>query len=593
MFFSILKHDFKKKKTMNIILLLFITLATIFSASGINNIVTVMNATDYYLDKAGIGDYVVLLHNNSEEIQEVLDNEKTIKRYSSDEFYMGSKNNININNKKIETKNTMLFQSIEHSSINFFDQNDKEITSIAEGEAYITGNFIENNNLSIGDEITIDFGENKIQLKIIGKAKDALLGSDFMGNKRILMNNLDYEKLTKDNPIPDTLKGKIFYICTDDINKLESSLSNAENILFTGTKSNIKLCYVMDMIVACIVLVLSICLIIVALLILKFTITFTISEEFREIGVMKAIGIKNQKIRNLYIVKYIMLSIIGAVIGYFISIPFGKLLIGSVTDNMVLGNYGGITLNIIGSIFIIVIIILFAYICTKKVKKLSPVDAIRNGQTGERYKKKTIYRIEKSHIRPNLYLAINDILSSPKRFFIIIIALFVCMVFVLGIVITTDTMKSKNLITTFSTESDIYFLPNDILEISTFKEKEELDKYLEKYSELFKENGMPCTLCTEINFKNKVIFDGNTYSCTCQQGVNTKTTEYEYLEGSAPINSNEIAITKLISNKIGAKIGDTLTIDFGNEKRDFIVTAYFQSLSQLRRINKATRRYTN
>ena len=30
--------------------------------SGINNIVTVMNATDYYLDKAGIGDYVVLIH---------------------------------------------------------------------------------------------------------------------------------------------------------------------------------------------------------------------------------------------------------------------------------------------------------------------------------------------------------------------------------------------------------------------------------------------------------------------------------------------------------------------------------------------------
>ena len=73
---------------------------------------------------------------------------------------------------------------------------------------------------------------------------------------------------------------------------------------------------------------------------------------------------------------------------------------------------------------------------------------------------------------------------------------------------------------------------------------------MEKYSELFKENGMPCTLCTEINFKNKVIFDGNTYSCTCQQGVNTKTTEYEYLEGSAPINSNEIAITSRMTSGV-------------------------------------------
>ena len=60
MLFRILKKDLKRKKVMNAILLCFILLATMFVASGISNVVSVMNGTDSYLDKAEIGDYVVI-----------------------------------------------------------------------------------------------------------------------------------------------------------------------------------------------------------------------------------------------------------------------------------------------------------------------------------------------------------------------------------------------------------------------------------------------------------------------------------------------------------------------------------------------------
>ena len=84
------------------------------------------------------------------------------------------------------------------------------------------------------------------------------------------------------------------------------------------------------------------------------------------------------------------------------------------------------------------------------------MDAIRNGQSGERFKKKSIYRLGKSRFNSTWYLAVNDILSSPRRFLTIILSFFLCSVFMLGVVITTDTMKSKNLITTFGKESDVY-----------------------------------------------------------------------------------------------------------------------------------------
>jgi len=60
MFLNILKKDLKRKKTMNVILQLFITLAAMFVSSGLNNVFTVMDGTDYYLDKAGIGDFVLI-----------------------------------------------------------------------------------------------------------------------------------------------------------------------------------------------------------------------------------------------------------------------------------------------------------------------------------------------------------------------------------------------------------------------------------------------------------------------------------------------------------------------------------------------------
>jgi putative ABC transport system permease protein len=81
--------------------------------------------------------------------------------------------------------------------------------------------------------------------------------------------------------------------------------------------------------------------------------------------------------------------VVGGIIGFFASIPFGNMLIMSVSENMVLGNNAGLLINIISTIATIIIILLFAYGSTGKVKKLTPIDAIRSGPTGERFGKKS------------------------------------------------------------------------------------------------------------------------------------------------------------------------------------------------------------
>lgn len=581
MFWNILKKDLKRKKTMNIILFLFFVLASMFVASGLSNIVTVMNGTDYYLNQAGIGDYVVITQMGDGGLPEILDEEKAVSSYKTENVIFATKESLSHDGEKVDTKNTLILQSMDDPGIHYFDMNNKEVTNVEEGKFITSMGFLKKNNLKVGDKITIEHGETKLTLEIAGACKDALLGSDFMGNTRFLLHDSDFQKFMEDETLAN-YKGTIFYIFTEDTSALASDISQASNVIFDSPRQTIKMCYVMDMIVAFIILVLSVCLVIVSFVSIKFSITFSIMEDYREIGVMKAIGIPNPSIRGMYIIKYFMLVSVGAMIGFFASVPFADMLLKQVTEKMVLGHNGGLIVNLIGAFLVVLVTILFAYLCTSKVKKSTPVDAIRNGQTGERFRKKAVYRIGKSHTKPSMYMAMNDVLSSPKRFLTIIISFFICSIFMLGLVMVTETMKSSKLITTFCQESDVYVTSVENFMKSMKKGGEqELEEQFATIEEKLAEEGMPCTVSMEVQYKYKVEYKGKTYSINCLQGKNRKAANYEYTKGSAPQNANEVAITEQVADLIDAKIGDVIQIVFDDRTEDCMVVGYFQTMNQL------------
>ena len=107
---------------------------------------------------------------------------------------------------------------------------------------------------------------------------------------------------------------------TDDPDSIKKKYSDVMNV-YIEDRDDIRDLYINDMITAYIMMIISIVLMFAGFVMLRFTIGFTVSEEFREIGVMKAVGISSGRIRRLYLAKYLALAVIGAVIGYFCSIP--------------------------------------------------------------------------------------------------------------------------------------------------------------------------------------------------------------------------------------------------------------------------------
>lgn len=73
----------------------------------------------------------------------------------------------------------------------------------------------------------------------------------------------------------------------------------------------------------------------------------------------------------------------------------------------------------------------------------------------------------------------------------------------------------------------------------------------------------------------------NLVSSIAAQGIYTDTEDYRYTEGTPPELENEVAVTSVIAQNLGADIGDIVEIAMDGEKREFIITALFESVTNM------------
>ena len=586
MFSRILKNDLKRKKTMNIILMIFVILSVMFASSSMNIMISVYGGIDYFIEKAEMSDCVMISKAPYDDnpAEEYFENATSVTSYGKESIiFYSAKNLFKDGEKYVEFENPGIITSIDDAKINYFDRNNEIITEIERGHIYVGGILATKEEVKPGDVIELQLEDVTLTLTVDGIVKDALLGSPFMGNPRMLMNDEDVQTLLASEDVRNLDCGAIFYAYTDNLKLYEKEISDVPNSMFSSDSSVLKLTYMIDMLTAALMLVVSICLILIAFAMLSFTIKFTINEDFREIGVMKAIGLKNISVRGLYMVKYICISSVGAVIGYMLSRPFENLLLGSITEKIVIGNDHSIATGIITAICVVLIIVAFCFSCTKAIKKLSPIDAVRNGETGERYHKKSVLKLYKSRLGSNLFLGLNDVVSKPKQYMSMIITFTITLLLIMMLANTANTLSSEKLLFLLGTvKSDVYYNSTDkIMELMGSDNEDKLYEIEEEIRQKMSDNGMPCDVHLELMYSIPIEFGDFKSTYMIQQCKDTHTTDYVYTKGTAPLYENEIALSQMILDDLGAEIGDTVTLTINDEKKDFVVTASLVTFNQL------------
>lgn len=588
MFFRILKKDLKRKKTMNIILLLFITIATTFLASSVNNLTVISGAVDYYLDKSVTPDYTICSYNREEDkITKFLMESKLVKDYELGESISITKNDLSIEREgkllNYDPTSTIILQKQPQKYMQVFDESGSEI-KLGKGEIAVPIVEKNQNYLKIGEKIIINLDGGKKEFTITNFVKDAACGSNFMGIKRLTLSNEDYDYYSNLNNV---VKEQIYAITTDDVKSLEKSFKK-ENIatLFAFDRGMVEKCYIFDMLISAILIIVSICLILISFLILRFTIVSTLQEDYKEIGIMKAIGLKNKGIKGIYLIKYLAIAIIGSFVGCMMSYPFSRLLLNQVSENLLMDDRGNnVLLNILCSLFVVFVVIVFCYTSTRKLNKFSAVDSIRNGTTGERFNRKSLISLKnRRSMKTELYLAINDIFSNIRSFIVLILT------FVLGTILiilplnSINTLKDGNIITMFGMAySDIFVEPGNLSSDIDENFKEKIRSDMEDLEKKINSEGIPIDMYAELIFSINCYGDdkGNTQLLYTMQAMDYDGSGYEYIKGDNPKLENEIALTEISSKKMNVDVGDTIYLNFNGHEEPFIVTGLFQSMNMM------------
>ena len=583
MYLNILKKDLKRKRAMNIILLVFIILATMFVSSSVNNIISVTTALDNYFEMANVPDYFAATMNKNlvVDIDETISTASAVDSYATENILFLMPDNFIYEDEDIVILGGT---NLVHSDIclNYFLSDGSILETVEPGEFYMTEGKADALGVDVGDKLTIEFNGVSREFVLADKIKDALFGSNQLSFTRYIISEEDFNCFLSTENTEEYYGGNLVYMYSSNI---ETALPQIKplvnNSILTMDRAFMEFCYVFDMIVVGVLLVVSIILIIIAFVVLRFTISFTLSEEFREIGVMKAIGISNFKIRGLYLVKYMGLSLIGAAIGLVFSVPFGEMLMSVSSQSIIVGNSNPILVNILCAVLVIAVILLFCYGCTGRVKKMTPIDAIRNGQTGERFRKKSLMSLGRSKLPMSPFLALNDIVSSPKRYGIISLTFFLCLSLMLILSATVSTMNSGSLSTTFGwADCDIYIDNNTIIMEWMLEDgHEKIEKHLDDMEQTLAENGIPAKCYQEMMFTLPVSFGENESNICIYHGTGTTMDMYEYTAGTAPQNTNEIAITRIAADKLNANIGDTITITTIDGDKEYIISAFFQGMN--------------
>ncbi len=595
MLLRVLRNDLKRKRTMNIIIFLFIGISAMFLASSATDMLAVFGGVDYYLNKSNVPDYVFLKNVSSDdterrEIADWLSGSDLVDDYTAEWSIVTGSDSMIIHkaDEEVSYKQTspsmLLVQPRKYGRI--FDE-DGNLIELDQGEIAIPLIDKNPNNLKIGDRLSVKIGAAEKEFTISYFTKDAISGTSYMGFKRFLISEEDYAQLEEEEGVSLNIW---YMISTDHTEGFQKSLKAQNfNMIFSFSGSTVKLCYTTEMSIAGILLIVSACLILISFFVLRFTIIFTIQEDYKDIGVMKAIGIRSAGIKSVYLIKYLGLAIAGSAIGFIASFPFAALLINQVNTNLLMEDTGQNPLINIGcSILVVILVVCFCYTSMKRLDRYSAIEAIRNGSTGERFQGNSAIKLKKCRrLSAPVFIALNDILASVRKYAVMMLTFCIGMMLIIIPVNSMNTLKDENMITLFGNlKSDFYI--SQVFDFNIMFEGGK-DKALDIMDEMGKEMeqaGIPAKLYVEIY--TNLNMHGNdredVYPTVTMQNLNGSRTDYNYYEGSHPVLENEIALAEVLADEMKVGIGDTVYAMVEGEEKEFILTGIFQSMSNQGRL---------
>ncbi|MFP4015943.1 MAG: FtsX-like permease family protein [Halanaerobiales bacterium] len=578
MLLKILKRDIFRKKIITTAVFVFIMMSALLMASGINMIIDLSNSISFLFERSSVPHFIQYHAGDLDQNQ--------VEKWAAANPYVDKQQtgeminipgaSLFINSDQSESDTVMDLGFVrQNSSFDYLLDLNNQIIEVEEGEIAVPIYYMQKDDLSVGDKVVIKNNNLEINFTIKNFVRDVQMNSSIVSSKRFVVNAADFEKLKGIGEIEYLISFRL-----KDTAKLHefSNQYTMSNLPQKGPTIDYQIIMIMnsltDGLIAAVIILISLLLNIIALLCLRFIIILTIEEDYKEIGVMKAIGFPPKDIKRIYIYKYLIMSVCAALSGYLLSLYINNifssnimLYIGKAPENIFES-----ALPLIGAFIVSAFVVVFCMIVLRRLNKISPVEAIRMGSAGGKYSINGRLSLSKNRILNNsIFLGLRDVVLRFRLYAVLLIVFILATFIVILPINFLNTSQSPEFITYMGKgKSDIIM---DLRQSDRIAERfNEVIKHLENDPDV--EQYSPLITC-----KYDIInSDG------VKESIYVETGDFllfpvDYIRGVAPLLPNEIALSYLSADEMQKQIGDELKIYINGELRTVIVTGIYQDVT--------------
>ncbi|MGF6352528.1 putative ABC transport system permease protein [Paenibacillus sp. 4624] len=578
MLLRMLRNDLMRKKGITAALFIFVLLAALLVSSGSRMIMELTSSIQYLFSESKTPHFVQMHAGDLDQtkVNTWAEGNAMVEQHQIVEM-------VNINGANLylgaeSEKNTVMDIDLvtQNQQFDYLLNLNSEIIQVRDGEIAVPVYYLQQNKLNIGDQVRINNGAFERSYTIVDFVRDAQMNPSVVHSKRFIVSPNDLEQLKQgvgemeyliEFRLHDPAKTSEFTQAYQN-----AGLPNAGPVVTYGLFQLLN--GMTDGIIAAVIILVSLVLILIAMLCIRFTMLATIEEDYREISVMKAIGIAEKDIKRLYLVKYVFMAGFASILGYVASLGVNQLFVSNIM--LYMGKAPATLLHfavpLLATGLIFTMVVLFCRAVLRRFRSISAVEALRTGSLGDTQIVRNRLNLSRNRWSSvPVFLGLKDVMQRVKMFRLLLFVFIVSSFIMIVPLNFLNTLQAPSFISYMGVgQSDIRIDLRHTTDVeqryARLVNQIKNDADVQKYSPL---------VTSQFKIRNA---EGSYDNLSVESG-DFSIFPLSYLSGNAPATDREIALSDANSNELKLKTGDQLTLQVGGQDQVMTVSGIYQDVT--------------
>ncbi|MDR1213092.1 MAG: FtsX-like permease family protein [Propionibacteriaceae bacterium] len=584
MYGRLIKNDIRQGKLIAATVAAFITVAAMLTAVAAMVGVNLFGAIDHLMEQARAVDFLQM-HSGAidqERLQDFADAQAEVEAYQLARFLNVDASEIIIGGSSLEGSVQDNAFSTQNERFDFLLDLNGEVIHPADGQVWVPLGYLKDGGAQLGDQLTV----GGVTLTVAGFLRDSAMNADLAGSKRFLVSQPDFLRL---EPF-----GSMEYLIEFRLKDPGSFSAFQSEYFAAGLPSNgppvisrpllMMMNAITDGLMIAVLVLIAALVIVVAFLSIRFTLLAKIEEDYKEIGVLKAVGLRASQIAQLYTAKYGLIAGVACALGFLLSLPLGVPLMENI--RLYLGESGrGAVAPLIGALgaaLIFGLVMLYVRVVLRRFRRISAAEAVRFGAPQETSKAAKRFRLSQNRLLPrNVFLGLKDVLARTRlyvtMFLVLVVSAFILVV-------------PQNIHHTISDRSFMTYLGVGESDISVQLSQTQVDDVPRAAADI------AAALAADQDVARFTVLSGRVFNMPTGDGLVERLRvdlgdhtafPVAYALGGPPATATEIALSSLNAEELGKTLGDEVTLIVDGQPKRLTVCGIYSDITNAGKTAKA------